>query len=213
MPRYVVLDIDGTLMDTNYPHTEAWARALAEVGCVVPRREVHRQIGKGSSMLVREFVGDEGDVNRVEELHAEIYGSLQEYSHPLPGAVELLKSLSENGHEVWLVTSATPQELERHTALLETEGRVAGVVNSSDVEHSKPAPDIFEETLRLTGASPEEVVSVGDTIWDVEAASAANVRTVAVLTGGAYSETELREAGAVDVFRSCAELLDSGFPE
>ena len=213
MPKYVVLDIDGTLMDTNYPHTEAWARALAEVGCIAPRRDVHRQIGKGSSMLVREFVEDEGDVEKVEELHAEIYASLQEYADPLPGAVELIKSLSENGYEVWFVTSATPRELERHMVLLEAEDRVRGVVNSSDVENSKPAPDIFEEALRRIGATPEEVVSVGDTVWDVEAANAANVKTVAVLTGGAYSEAELREAGAVEVFRTCAELLAAGFPE
>ena len=213
MPRYVVLDIDGTLMDTNYPHTESWARALAEVGCEVPRREIHRQIGKGSGMLVREFVDDEDYVEKVEELHAEIYASLQQYAHPLPGAVDLIKSLSENGYGVWFVTSASPQELERHMDLLETEGRISGVVNSSDVENSKPAPDVFEEALRRTGASPDEVVSVGDSVWDVEAAKATNVETVAVLTGGAYSEAELREAGAVEVFHDCAELLRSNFPK
>ena len=213
MVRVVILDVDGTLMDTNYQHTEAWARALAEVGRPVPRAEVHRRIGKGSGLLISEFVDDEEEAERVDELHAEIYMDLQQYAQPLPGAKELISTLSDGGYEVWLVTSATPQELEKHLEKIEAEGRLVGVINSSDVENSKPAPDIFELALEKTGAKPNETVAVGDSVWDVEAAKEAGVRTVAVLTGGAFDAEELKEAGAIGVYDDCQKLLDSGFPE
>ena len=213
MARFVVLDVDGTLMDTNYLHTEAWARAFEEVGHRIPRARLHKQIGKGSSLLIREFVEDEETEERIDELHSEIYAELQEYGHPLPGAKELISSLRERGYEVWFVTSAKDEELEHHMQELEAEGGISGVVNSSAVENPKPAPDIFELALQKAGASPDETVAVGDAVWDVEAADAAGIRTVAVLTGGAFSRQELEEAGAVAVYEDCAELLDSSFPE
>jgi HAD superfamily hydrolase (TIGR01509 family) len=213
MARFVVLDVDGTLMDTNYLHTEAWARAFEEVGHRIPRARLHKQIGKGSSLLIREFVEDEETEERIDELHSEIYAELQEYGHPLPGAKELISSLRERGYEVWFVTSAKDEELEHHMSELEAKGNISGVVNSSAVENPKPAPDIFELTLQKADVSPDETVAVGDAVWDVEAADGANISTVAVLTGGAFSEQELREAGAVEVYRDCAALLDSDFPE
>jgi HAD superfamily hydrolase (TIGR01509 family) len=211
--KVVVLDVDGTLMDTNYLHVEAWARAFEEVGHRVPRVELHKQVGKGSDLLISEFVEDEETADKIDELHSEFYGKLQEHGHPLPGAKELIPSLVERGYEVWFVTSAKDEELEHHVDELEAEGKISGVVNSSDVEHSKPAPDIFKLTLEKAGASPSETVAVGDAIWDIEAADRAGIRTVAVLTGGAFSEQELREAGAVEVYENCAALLESGFPE
>ena len=213
MAKVVVLDVDGTLMDTNYLHTEAWARAFEEVGHRVPRARLHKQIGKGSNLLIREFVQDEATEERIDELHSEIYAELQEYGHPLPGAKEVISSLRERGYEVWFVTSAKDEELEHHMDELEAEGGISGVVNSSAVENPKPAPDIFELALRRAGASPDETVAVGDAVWDVEAADAAGIRTVAVLTGGAFSRQELEAAGAVAVFEDCAALLDSDFPE
>src|SRR5215204_3321187 len=173
--KVVVLDVDGTLMDTNYLHVEAWARAFEEVGHRVPRVQIH--------------------------------------GHPLPGAKELISSLLERGYEVWFVTSAKDEELEHHMSELEAEGHITGVINSSAVENPKPAPDIFELALQSAGTSPDETVAVGDTVWDVEAADAAGIHTVAVLTGGAYSRQELEEAGAVTVYEDCAAILDSSFPE
>src|SRR5215204_5717829 len=196
MVRVVVLDVDGTLMDTNYLHTEAWARAFEEVGHRVPRVRLHKQVGKGAGLLIKEFVDDEEKVEKIQGLHSEIYAELQAYGHPLPGAKELISSLKERGYEVWFVTSAKDEELEHHMQELEAEDTIDGVVNSSAVENSKPAPDIFEETLRRAGATAGETVAVGDAIWDVEAARAAGVRTVAVLTGGAYHKEALEEAGA-----------------
>jgi HAD superfamily hydrolase (TIGR01509 family) len=213
MVRVVVLDIDGTLMDTNYLHTEAWARAFERAGHRVPRVRLHKEVGKGARLLIREFVGDEETVEKIQDLHSEFYAELQEYGHPLPGAKELISSLKERGYEVWLVTSAKDEELEHHMQELEAEDSVDGVVNSSAVENPKPAPDIFEEALRRAGATADETLTVGDALWDVEAAREAGIRTVAVLSGGAYHKEDLEEAGAVAVYEDCAALLDSGFPE
>ncbi len=213
MVKVVVLDVDGTLMDTNYLHTEAWARALAEVGCQAPRAEIHKQIGKGSDRLIPSFVEDEEAGEKVNELHSEFYSGFQKFGYPLPGARDLISTLSGRGYQVWFVTSAKPEELEHHLESLEAEEKLTGVISSGDVENSKPAPDIFELALEKAGSAPEEAVAVGDSIWDIEAAKAAGIRTVAVLTGGAFSEAELKEAGAAGVYKDCAALLESGFPE
>src|ERR671921_1312546 len=213
MVRLVVLDVDGTLMDTNYLHTEAWARAFEEVGHRVPRVRLHKEVGKGAGLLIHEFVDDEETVEEIQNLHSEFYGELQEYGHPLPGAKELISSLKERGYEVWFVTSAKDEELEHHMQELEAEGNIDGVVNSSAVDNPKPAPDIFEETLRRAGATADETVAVGDALWDVEAAREAGIRPVAVLAGGAYHNEALEEAGAVAVYEDCAALLKSDFPE
>ena len=94
MAKVVVLDVDGTLMDTNYLHTEAWAQAFEEAGLQIPPRvEIHKLIGKGSDLLVGEFVEDEESAETVTELHGEIYGEMQQHGYPLPGAKELLESL------------------------------------------------------------------------------------------------------------------------
>ena len=213
MVKVVVLDVDGTLMDTNYLHTEAWARAFEEAAHRVPRAMLHEQVGKGAALLISEFVEDEETIEKIQDLHSEFYGELQEYGHPLPGAKELISSLKERGYEVWFVTSAKDEELEHHMQELEAEDRIDGVVNSSAVENPKPALDIFEEALRRAGASADETVAVGDAVWDVEAAREAGIRTVAVLSGGAYHKEALEEAGAVAVYEDCAALLDSDFPE
>jgi HAD superfamily hydrolase (TIGR01509 family) len=213
LAKAVVLDVDGTLMDTNYLHVEAWARAMEAVGHRAARSDLHRQIGKGSDKLIPEFVEEEGAIDKVDELHGEIYAELQPHGHPLPGAKELIASLSGRGYQIWLVTSAKPEELEQYLGQLETEGKLSGIVNSSDVENSKPAPDIFELALEKAGVSAEETVAVGDAVWDIEAAHGAGIRTVAVLTGGTFDEEELKESGAVEVYTDCAEILESSFPE
>ena len=213
MVKTVVLDVDGTLMDTNYLHTEAWARAFEDAGHRVPRVELHRQIGKGSELLIREFVEDDRTVEKIQERHSEYFADFQRHGHPLPGAKRLISSLLEGGHAVWFATSAKDEELEHHLRELEVEGRLHGVVNSGAVENGKPAPDIFEEALRRADASPEDTVAVGDAVWDVESARGAGIRTVAVLSGGAFDEEDLREAGAAEVYKDCAALLESGFPD
>lgn len=212
MAKTVVLDVDGTLMDTNYLHVEAWARAFEDVGHRVARVELHRQIGKSSEILVREFVDDDETIEKIQHHHSRYFAEFQQHGHPLPGAQELIAALVDGGHAVWFVTSAKDEELDHHIQALEAEGMIDGVVNASAVENGKPAPEIFEEALRRAEASAEDTVAVGDTIWDVESAGGAGIRTFAVLSGGAFSPQELEEAGAVEVHKDCAALLESGFP-
>jgi HAD superfamily hydrolase (TIGR01509 family) len=213
MAKVVVLDVDGTLMDTNYLHTEAWARAFEEAGYRVPREKLHKQVGKGAELLIHEFVDDDDAVEEIQNLHTEFYAGFQKFGHPLPGAKELISSLKDRGYEVWFVTSAKDEELEHHMQELEAEDNIAGVVNSSSVDNPKPAPDIFEEALRRAGVTADETVALGDARWDVEAAKAAGIRTVAVLSGGAFHTQDLEEAGAVAVYEDCAALMESDFPE
>src|SRR5215208_433525 len=210
--KAVFLDIDGMLMDTNYLHIEAWAQAFEEVGARPLRSRIHHEVGKGSDKLIPEFVED-GKAERVSELHSEHYGKLQERGHPLPGAKELISSLVEGGYEVWLATSAEPEELEHHMQELGAEDNIAGVVSSDEAEESKPSPDIFGLALERAEVSAEDAVVVGDSIWDIEAAKEAGVRVAAVMTGGAFSRAELEEAGAYAVYEDCAELLEADFPE
>src|SRR5215217_1704138 len=138
--KAVFLDIDGTLMDTNYLHIEAWAQAFEEVGARPPRSRIHHEVGKGSEKLITEFVEEDQKAERVSELHSEYYAKLQERGHPLPGAKELIASLVDRGYEVWLATSAEPEELEHHMQELGAEGKISGVVSSDEAEESKPPP-------------------------------------------------------------------------
>src|SRR5215203_2645720 len=147
MARVVVLDVDGTLMDTNYLHTEAWARAFERAGHRIPRVKLHREVGKGAGLLIQEFVDDEETAQKIQSFHSEVYEELQEYGHPLPGAKELISSLEDRGYEVWFVTSAKDEELEHHMQELDAEGRIEGVVNSSVVENAKPRSE--EHTSEL----------------------------------------------------------------
>jgi HAD superfamily hydrolase (TIGR01509 family) len=203
--KTVFLDIDGTLMDTNYLHIEAWALAFEEIGERPPRSRIHHEVGKGSDKLIPEFVVDEQKAERVSELHGENYAELQERGHPLPGAKELIASLVDRGYEVWLATSAKPEELEHHIQELGAEGKISGAVSSDEAEESKPAPDIFGVALERAGTAPEDAVVVGDSIWDIEAAKEAGVRAAAVMTGGAFSRAELKETGAYAVYEDCTE--------
>ena len=209
----ILLDIDGTLVDTNYLHVDAWARAFHGVGLVVPRAAIHRQIGKGSDQFLPEFVKDPKAAERADGLHLEEYARLAQFGFALPGARELLETLRADGHPMWVATSAKPEELaQRLDALGVKEEILAGVVSSGDVERSKPAPDIFVEACRRAHCKPEQALVIGDTVWDMLAAKTAGTRAVAVLTGGAFSREELRAAGALAVYEDCAEMVARGFP-
>jgi HAD superfamily hydrolase (TIGR01509 family) len=213
MIRSLILDIDGTLMDTNYLHVEAWAGAFEAVGRLIPRAEIHKQIGKSGDKMIAEFVADEAKAKRADALHTEAYKKLQERGHPLPGARELIATLSHKGLQLWFATSAKPEELKHHLSALDAEGKISGVISSGDVEEGKPEPDIFALALKKSGVSREESIVLGDTIWDVEAANRCGLRTACVLTGGAFCRKELEDAGAVVVYRNCAEALALGFPQ
>jgi HAD superfamily hydrolase (TIGR01509 family) len=203
-----VLDIDGTLVDTNYHHAIAWFRAFRQHGFVLPLWRIHRHIGMGGDQLVAALAGagfDEahgGDVRAAEKvLYAELIGEVQ----PLTGARALMEDLKGSGHTVILASSAKSEELDHYLTLLDARSLVDDWTDSSDVEATKPAPDLVLAALQKAGSAPKDAVMVGDSVWDCRAAKSARVRSIAVLTGG-FSEDELLEAGASKVFPSVEDL-------
>ena len=206
MPAAAILDIDGTLVDTNYQHALSWYMAFRQHGVTLPVWRIHRHIGMGGDQLVGAVAGAEveeraGDSIRSAE--AALYLASIQSTSPLEGARELIRDLKEQGREVMLASSAKAQEVEHYLELLDVRELVDGWTTSADVERTKPEPDLVRAALdRL---ETDDAVMVGDTPWDVQAAEKAGVPTIAVLTGG-FSEQELREAGAVAVFTSIVDL-------
>ena len=200
----VLFDIDGTLLDTNYLHVLAWWQAFRDSGHEVAMWRLHRAIGIGSEELVQRLLGRPDD--KVVQAHSERYAALRDQVTAFPKAAELLAGCVELGVTVVLATSGKKDDLEwMLPAIGAAEGVVAGVTTSSDVDASKPHPDLLEVALRDHGLDRGRTAAVGDTVWDVEAASAARLPCVALLTGG-IGVGEL--GGAAAVYEDPASLLD-----
>jgi len=173
MPGAVLLDNDGTLVDSNYLHVAAWFEGMREVGEQVAQSRIHRGIGMGTPQLLPWLLGEEaaGRVGeRVTQVHKERYAAAARLLRPLPGAVELVRALHGRGARTVLATSASPEELERLLAVLDLGDAVDAVTSAQDVEAAKPEPDVVERALREAGVEAGDAVFVGDTTWDVEAA-------------------------------------------
>jgi HAD superfamily hydrolase (TIGR01509 family) len=215
MRLIAILDVDGTLVDTNYHHALAWHRALRAHDQRVPIWKVHRHIGMGGDQILDALIGEEaaaehGDAIRATE--SEAYGELIDEVEPMAGARELLEKLRAEDATTILASSAKQEEVDRYLDLLDARELVDGWTTSADVERTKPHPDLIHAALEKAGGDGPAVM-VGDSVWDVKAARAAGVRTLAVLTGG-FSEAELREAGATQVAESIGELdFESLFAE
>jgi HAD superfamily hydrolase (TIGR01509 family) len=203
-----ILDVDGTLIDTNYQHAIAWFRAFTRHELVLPVWRIHRHIGMGGDQLVRALAGEEAERRLGDSIRAaekERYGEMIGEVRSMEGSRELIEDLRARGHKVVLATSAKQDELDHYLEMLDARGIVDGWTSSKDVRATKPEPDVVQAALEKVQAKPDEAVMIGDTPWDVEAASRAGVGTITVLTGG-FSREELLEAGALEVFESVAEL-------
>ena len=205
-----ILDIDGTLVDTNYHHAVAWYRAFRQHGFVLPLWRIHRHIGMGGDQLVGALAGEgfereQGDEVRAAEkvLYMELIGEVE----PLEGARRCVEDLKSNGHTIVLASSAKPDELEHYLTLLDARALVDAWTDSGDVERTKPEPDLVLAALEKAGAEPDDAVMIGDSVWDCRAAENAGTRSIGVLTGG-FSEQELLEAGASKVFTSVEDLRE-----
>jgi HAD superfamily hydrolase (TIGR01509 family) len=202
-----LLDVDGTLIDSNYHHALAWYRAFRRHDIVLPLWRLHRAVGMGGDQLVPALVGPELDKEQGDDIRAardEIYtGGLMEEVAPLEGAHQLIAELKDRGLRVVLASSSPGDELERYLDLLDARELADAWTTKDDVEATKPEPDLVLAALEK--AKTESAVLVGDTPWDVEAASKAGVETLCVITGG-WSKQELREAGAIAVFESVDDL-------
>jgi HAD superfamily hydrolase (TIGR01509 family) len=203
-----VLDIDGTLVDTNYHHTIAWYRAFRQHEIVLPVWRIHRHIGMGGDQLVGALTDEQTERDKGDDIRAAektLYFQLIDEVEPTAGARELIEQLKRRGHTVVLASSAKADEVDHYLDLLDARGLADGWTTSAEVESTKPEPDLVRAALERADGSPEDAVMVGDTPWDVEAAGRTGVPTVAVLTGG-FAKAELEDAGAVAVFESVAEL-------
>jgi HAD superfamily hydrolase (TIGR01509 family) len=203
-----VLDIDGTLVDTNYQHALAWYRAFRRHQIVLPVWRIHRHIGMGGDQVVEALTDERTENELGDQIRAaekELYSELIDEVEPMDGARELIATLGRRGHLVVLASSAKEDEVEHYLDLLGARELADAWTTSDDVEATKPEPDLIKAAIDRVGGSASDAVMVGDTPWDVHAARAAGVPTIAVLTGG-FAIEELRESGAADVFETVADL-------
>ncbi len=203
-----ILDIDGTLVDTNYHHTIAWYRAFRRHGIVLELWRIHRHMGMGGDQLVGALTDEQTENERGDDIRAtekDLYVELIDEVEPMEGARELIEQLRDRGHRTILASSAKEDEVDHYLDLLEVREIADDWTTSADVQATKPAPDLVQAALERSGNSHSDAVMVGDTPWDIHAAKKAGVGTLAVRTGG-FGADELREAGAIEVFESVAEL-------
>ena len=209
-PTIAVLDVDGTLVDSNYQHALAWYRALRSLGETFPVWRLHRLIGMGGDQLVLSLGGEELEERIGEEARKrqgeEVDQMIGEVA-PLPGARDLLLGIKERGHRLVVASSGQPRHVDVALDLLGARDVADAWTSSEDAERTKPAPDLLQVALRKLGA-PEDAagVMVGDSTWDLEAARRAGMPAIAVRSGG-FGDDELRAAGAIGVYDTPADLL------
>jgi phosphoglycolate phosphatase-like HAD superfamily hydrolase len=201
-----IIDVDGTLVDSNYQHVLAWEEAFRASDVFVSNWVIHRHVGMGGDQLVAAVAGDDverekGD--RIRDGHTEAFEPYLKEIETFPDARSFLEELKRRGHAVALATSAKGNEVDRYLELLGAEGLVDGWTKAEDVERTKPHPDLLHQAMEIVG---ERGVLIGDSRFDAEAANRAGVPMIGLLTGG-FGEAELRDAGATAVFSSLTELL------
>ena len=208
--RGVLLDVDGTLIDSNDAHAQSWADTFREFGLDIPVERVRPLIGKGGDKLLPELTGldHESDAAvRMTERRKEIFdsgylGQLRAF----PGAQDLLARFKQSGLSLVIATSAGRSELNKLLEQTGLEELVDKKTSSSDADKSKPDPDIIEAALERGKLRADEVLMLGDTPYDIEAAARAGVKTVALRSGG-WPDRAL--SGAVAVYDDAEDLLRS----
>ena len=202
--RGVIFDIDGTLVDTNYLHAIAWRRAFVDCGEDVATARIHRMIGAGSEVLLRELLGDvRTDVKKAWRGH---FDELKPEIRPFADAASLLRAVKERGATVVLASSSEQEDVDALLAAIDADDAIAEVTSAGDVSDAKPSPEVFQMAMDKAGLDPAGTVAVGDTVWDVEAAARAGLRCVCVLSGG-IGQAELDAAGALAVYPDVSTLL------
>jgi len=207
----VVFDIDGTLVDSVDLHAEAWQSAFRKFGKTVRFAEVRRQIGKGADQLLPVFFSPEEMAKfgqELEDYRSELYK--KEYLphvKAFPKVRELFERIRQDRKSIALASSAKGDELNTYKKVARIEDLIEAETSSDDAEKSKPYPDIFDAALaELERVARDQVVVVGDTPYDAQAATKADLRTIGLLCGG-WNENDLRGAGCIAIYRDPAELL------
>ena len=208
MAEIAILDIDGTLVDTNYQHAIAWYRAFRQHGIVLPIWRIHRHMGMGGDQLVESLTDERTEEEKGDDIRSAekaLYMALIEECEPMDGARKLIERLKELDKTVVLASSAKEDEVDHYLDLLDVRELADGWTTSADVEATKPEPDLVKAAIEKGGG--ESAAMLGDTPWDCQAAERAGIETVTLMTGG-FAEQELRDAGAVAVFESIPDLLE-----
>jgi HAD superfamily hydrolase (TIGR01549 family) len=206
--RGVILDIDGTLIDSNDAHAKSWIEAMAEYGYIVPFEKVRPLIGMGGDKVLPETIHLEKDSEIGSQISKRREAIFKERYLPrlraFPGAKELLQEMRKRGLRLAIASSAQPDELKSLLRLVGAEDLVEEKTSSKDVSRSKPNPDVMQVTLQRIELDPNEVLMIGDTAYDIEAASKVHVGTIAFRCGG-WRDADL--AGALAIYDGPADLL------
>ena len=206
----VCFDIDGTLVDSNEFHVMAWDEAIKDCGRWSAREAIREQIGKGADMLLPSLFGDLGqsEAIAIAKRHRDIFGTrFLKQVEPFKHAADLISLLHDKGKRVVLASSADSSEVDYYVQLLEIGSLLSGTTSADDVKHSKPAGDIFSSALgKLFPISADDVLAVGDTPYDIIAASQCGIRTIALRSGG-FPDSTLSEAGAFAIYGSVNQLF------
>lgn len=206
----VLFDVDGTLIDSSYLHTLAWWQAFRQAGHDVPMASIHRSIGMGGDQLLEHLLPErdtDGD-DALTASQAAVFATFWPALRRTDGARELLAQCHDSGLGVALASSAHGRDLEMLRAAIDADAYLHAATSSADAEESKPAPDILVAALKALDVPAERAVYVGDSVWDIKAASALDIPTIGLTCGGT-SEAELRDAGAVEVYENPRALLAS----
>ncbi|HEX4356681.1 MAG TPA: HAD family hydrolase [Pseudonocardia sp.] len=204
-----VVDVDGTLIDSNYQHALAWFRSFQHHDITLPVWRLHRAIGMGGDQLVAAVAGDQVEERLGDELRERWsveFDPMLDEVQPFEGARELLAELSDRGVPVVLASSGKPEHVDHYLDLIDGKSLAHSWTTSGDVDRTKPAPDLLQIALRKAGG--EAPVMIGDSVWDFAAADRAGYPGYALRTGG-FSEQELLDSGALAVYDSLVELREA----
>jgi HAD superfamily hydrolase (TIGR01549 family) len=204
----VVLDVDGTLVDSNYHHTMAWWRAFHEQGCQVPAWRIHHAIGMGGDRLVAAVAGDEVEAARGDDVRdgwEQHFDAYLDDIAPFAGARELLAELDARGFRLALASSGIPRHTAHAQEVLEAGPKVDTTTTSEDAGESKPHPELVEVALDRVDA--QHAVLIGDSVWDVRSAKSAGLAVIGVLSGG-FCRDDLMAEGADAVVEDVQELRE-----
>jgi len=207
----MIFDLDGTLADNVYQHVLAWDTALRANGVELSLWRIHRRIGMSGGLFVKALGRELGRdltpeiVANLRKGHTDAYAELAGDIRPLPGARELLATLTAEGIKWAIATSSSRNVAARTLRVLEVPDAVP-IVTRTDVTYAKPNPDLFLEAARRLNVEPCDAFVVGDSIWDLLAAQRAGSLGIGILSGG-YGSEELVCAGAYRVYNDPADLL------
>lgn len=210
--KALIFDLDGTLVDSVYPHTLAWQTALSAFGIPCPAWAVHRRIGMSGKLLVRAIAREQrralsaAEVKALGEHHARLFQAIAPSCSPLPGAVELLAYLAQSKIAHGIATSGKPSEIESSLKGLSLSSS-AVVVDGGMVREVKPEPDLFLLCQQKLKVERKDCLIVGDAVWDIYAARRSGILSIGVLSGG-VGEQELYNAGAMRVYQDPRALLE-----